>query len=213
MGRNHDLDARFWDGVAEGYAKKPVSDFAAYERKLAITKSFLSPTDVVLDVGCGTGSLALELAPHASEVHALDFSREMIEIGKGKARDQGVHNIMFHQSTLEGSDAFSREQLDGICAYNILHLVEDRPATLQLIHTYLKPGGFFVSSTAVLAESAIPFRPILAAMRFFGKAPPVGIFRARQLLREIEDAGFVDIATPDVGAKKTVGFVTAKKPS
>ncbi len=36
-------DARFWDGIAEDYAAKPVQDTAAFERKIAVTKSLLHP--------------------------------------------------------------------------------------------------------------------------------------------------------------------------
>jgi len=205
-------DNPFWDKLAERYAKQPIANLASYERKLEVTKARLSPTDVILDIGCGTGSLALELAPHVAEVHALDFSGEMIRIGKSKARDQNVTNVTFHQTTLEATDGFQTAQFDGICAYNILHLVEDRGDTLQRIFTYLKPGGFFVSSTACLGESFVPYTPILAVMRWLGKAPRVQIFRVESLLRDIRETGFVDISTPDVAAKKMVAFVTATKP-
>ena len=67
-------DARFWDSIAEKYAAQPVEDQAAFDRKIAITKEHMEPTDVVLDIGCGTGSLALILAPHAAHVHGLDLS-------------------------------------------------------------------------------------------------------------------------------------------
>ena len=205
-------DDVFWDRLAERYAKQPIANLASYERKLDVTKSRLSPTDVILDIGCGTGSLALELAPHVATVHALDFSGEMIKVGQRKASDQNVTNVAFHQSTLEAAEGFRPGQFDGICAYNILHLVEDRADTLQRIFAYLKPGGFFISSTVCLGESFVPYKPVLAVMRWFGKAPPVRIFSAKELLSEIRDAGFADISTPDVGAKKIVAFVAATKP-
>jgi ubiquinone/menaquinone biosynthesis C-methylase UbiE len=205
-------DNLFWDKLAERYAKQPIANLESYERKLDVTKSRLSPTDVILDIGCGTGSLALELAPHVAAVHALDFSGEMIRVGKRKASDQNVTNITFHQSTLEAVEGFQPGQFDGICACNILHLVEDRADTLQRVFAYLKPGGFFISSTACLGESFVPYQPILAVMRWLGKAPPVRIFSAGALLHDIRDAGFIDISTPDVGAKKLVAFAAATKP-
>ena len=202
----------FWDKLAERYAQQPIANLASYERKLDVTKSRLSPTDVILDIGCGTGSLALELSPHVAEVHALDFSGEMIKIGERKARDQKATNITFHQTTLEAAEGFQPGQFDGICAYNILHLVEDRADTLRRIFAYLRPGGFFISSTACLGESLVPYSPILAVMRWLGKAPPVRVFGAESLLRDIRETGFVDISTPDVAAKKIVAFVAATKP-
>ena len=80
--------AAFWDGIAEKYAKQPVADPDAFDAKIAITKSRMKPTDVVLDIGCGTGSLALRLADSAAEVHGLDISSEMIRIANGKAQAQ-----------------------------------------------------------------------------------------------------------------------------
>ena len=115
-------------------------------------------------------------------------------------------------STLEAVEGIRPGQFDGICAYSILHLVEDRADTLQRIFAYLKPGGFFISSTVCLGESFVPYQPILAVMRWLGKAPPVRIFSAGALLHDIREAGFIDISTPDVGAKKIVAFVAATRP-
>ena len=53
---------KFWDGIAEKYAKRPISDMAAYEYTLGRTRSYLKPEDQVLELGCGTGSTALLLA-------------------------------------------------------------------------------------------------------------------------------------------------------
>ncbi|MBW1831107.1 MAG: class I SAM-dependent methyltransferase, partial [Deltaproteobacteria bacterium] len=129
-----------------------------------------------------------------------------------KASDEKATNITFHQTTLEAAEGFQPGQFDGICAYNILHLVEDRADTLRRIFAYLRPGGFFISSTACLGESLVPYSPILAVMRWLGKAPPVRVFGAESLLRDIRETGFVDISTPDVAAKKIVAFVAATKP-
>ena len=54
----HVNNAAFWNKLAEKYARQPVANPAAFERKIAATQSLMTPDDVVLDVGCGTGSLA-----------------------------------------------------------------------------------------------------------------------------------------------------------
>jgi arsenite methyltransferase len=206
--------AEFWNQVAEGYAAKPVENPDAFERKIAITKAQMRPGDVVLDIGCGTGSLALRLAPEAGEVHGLDVSDEMVRIAEEKTAAQGVDNVTFHTGLFdEGFTAFEPGSLDGICAYSILHLLEDRTAALARIHALLKPGGFFVSSTVSLGETWIPFRPILAVMRWIGKAPVVKIVSRQTLLDELAAAGFEAIEQPDVGAKKIVTFLVARRPA
>lgn len=204
---------QFWDDIAESYAKKPVEDPAAFERKIEITKARLRPTDVVLDIGCGTGSLALRLAASAAHVHGLDISNEMVRIARAKASDAETTNASFHVGAFDETfEAFGRSSLDCICAYSILHLIEDREAALKRMWTLLRPGGSLVSSTVCLGSSWIPFSPILWTMRQFGKAPWVGILDDKRLVSDMTDAGFTDIEKPPVGAKPTVAFVVARRP-
>ncbi len=205
-------DAGFWDGIAESYAAKPVDDPEAFERKIAITQRLMKPDHVVLDVGCGTGSLALRLAPHAARVHGLDISSEMIRIARGKARDQGVDNVTFHVGAEHETMDFEAEGLDGICAYSILHLVEDRPAMLDRLYSWLKPGGFLVSSTVTLGDSWFPYGAMITIMRWAGRAPSVQMVKRRTLQQEVERAGFVDVQLPDVGAQSQITFLVARKP-
>ena len=205
--------AAFWNGLAEKYAKQPVANPEAFEAKIAITKSRMKATDVVLDIGCGTGSLALRLAGSAAHVHGLDISSEMTRIADGKARAQKVDNVTFHTGAFDDSfRAFGAESLDGICAYSLLHLVEDRSAALEHIFSLLKAGGFFISSTVCLGESWVPYGPLIWSMRLVGKAPMVKIFDKRTLEEEIRRSGFVDVSQPDVGAKGDIAFIVAKKP-
>lgn len=205
-------DIAFWDGIAASYAAKPVDDPAAFERKIAITRRHLRPDHTVLDVGCGTGSLALMLAPFAREVHGLDVSGEMIRFANRKKADAGVQNLTFHVGGWDDYDGFGPASLDGLLAYSLLHLVADRDAALAKVFDLLKPGGFFVSSTVCLGQSWIPYRPLLSVMHWLGKAPPVDILRRDQLVAEVERAGFVDLELPDVGAKPEITFLVARKP-
>jgi ubiquinone/menaquinone biosynthesis C-methylase UbiE len=206
-------DAAFWNGLAEKYSKQPVADPAAFERKIARTKSLLTPLDVVLDIGCGTGSLALRLAPSAAHVHGLDLSSEMIRIARDKAAAAQVTNVTFHVGPFDDSfQVFEDGSLPVLCAYSLLHLVEDLPATLAQIFRLLKPGGYFVSSTVCLGESWLPYRPLLWLLRALGKAPMVKLLDKGTLVAAVQRAGFVEITQPDVGAAANIAFLIARKP-
>ncbi len=206
-------NAAFWNNLAEKYAKKPVENPAAFERKIAITKSLMTPRDVVLDIGCGTGSLALRLSPCCAQVHGLDLSNEMIRIARGKTEAAQVTNATFHVGPFDDSfTVFEEGSLRGICAYSLLHLADDLPAMLRQVFRLLEPGGFFVSSTVCLGGSWVPYGPILRIMRAFGKAPTVSVFSKRTLEDEVKLAGFVDIVQPDVGADANIAFMVAAKP-
>lgn len=206
-------DSRFWDDMAERYAAQPVELPDAFERKIEITRSRMRPDSVVLDVGCGTGSLALRLADAGAHVHGLDLSPEMVRIANRKAAAQGEDRVTFHAGPFESFDAVPPGSLDGLCAYSLLHLVADRAATLARIHALLKPGGFFISSTATLGDTWVPYRPIIAMMRMVGKAPYVDVIGRDTITAEVRAAGFVDLEAPDVGAKPTTTFLVATKPA
>lgn len=47
----------------------------------------------LLDAGCATGSLAIELAQHGDEVWAFDFDEEMILLAKQKKKQSGLSNF------------------------------------------------------------------------------------------------------------------------
>lgn len=201
--------ATFWNNLAEEYAAKPVELPEAFDRKTEITRALIGPDTVVLDVGCGTGSFLLRLAPHAGELHGVDFSSEMIRIARDKA--QGVDHLTFHVCPLDEMP-FEEGAFDVVCAYSILHLVEDREAALETLFRLVKPGGHLVHSTVCLGESWVPMGAIVSVMRFFGKAPFVGDFSKADLDADMRSVGFVDIAHHDVGQKKRTAFGTARRP-
>lgn len=205
-------EAAFWNGLAESYARQPVANPGAFERKIEVTRARMKPTDVVLDIGCGTGSLALRLASAANTIHGLDISSEMIRIARGKAQAAAAANVSFHVGPFDSFEHFQPESLDGICAFSLLHLVENRQAALERIYGLLRPGGFFVSSTVCLGESWVPSRPMLQVLHWLGKAPRVHTLRKHVLEDELRAVGFTDLAQPDVGAKSTIAFIVAEKP-
>ncbi|WP_238152099.1 class I SAM-dependent methyltransferase [Microbulbifer sp. A4B17] len=61
----------------------------------------------ILEFGCGTGATAIYHAPHVQHIEAVDISENMLEIGRTKAREACIDNIIFTRATLTELNAES----------------------------------------------------------------------------------------------------------
>lgn len=179
----------FWDDSAEKYVKSPIKDQATYEKKLDITREYLSKDSRVLEFGCGSGATAMLHAPFVKEIVASDLSEKMIELARQQAEQQGIEGIEFRQGTLATLD-LAPESFDAVLGLNVLHLLDDVNETIQRVYDVLKPGGVFVSSTSLIGEVNFLFRGLISAMQFVGMAPYVSRFTQQQLLDMLQQAGF-----------------------
>ena len=198
----------FWDRIAERYAKKPVGDEAAYQKKLAVTREYFRPDMGVLEIGCGTGSTAIAHAPYVAHIRATDISKKMIEIAKGKAAAARVQNVTFEALAAQDLDV-ARESVDAVLALSLLHLREDKEAVIGRIHDMLRPGGLFVSNTVCLGDSMKWFRFVGPIGRWLGVFPLVRVFTRKELAESLASAGFeIEYEwQPD----KRVVFIIARK--
>ena len=181
--------ATFWDKIAEKYAKQPVANEEAYQKKLEITQGYFTSDMEVLELGCGTGSTAITHAPFVKHIRATDISDNMLAIGKRKADAAEISNISFEKATVEDID-LTDNSLDMVMTHSLLHLLEDKEAAIAKIFKALKPGGVFVSNTVCLRDRMWFMAPLLPIMRLFGFAPMVKVFGADHLVSSIEKAGF-----------------------
>ncbi len=206
-------DQHFWDRVARKYARDPIKDMAGYTRTLESTRKRLRETDIVLELGCGTGTTALSLAPAVARLVGTDVSGEMIAIAQEKAGAQGCGNAEF--AVVPAERAFGADgAFDAVLAFNVLHLIADRPATLRQAIRALKPGGLFISKTPCLSEMNPLLKFAVPVAQLVGKAPHVAFFSALALEREIESAGFeiIERARHGSGRKDPRIFIVARAP-
>ncbi|MBB4196661.1 cyclopropane fatty-acyl-phospholipid synthase-like methyltransferase [Rhodoblastus sphagnicola] len=140
---------------------------------LAATARQLKPTDRVLEIGCGAGSTAIRLAPYAGSWMATDFSAEMLRIAEAKPAPKNLRFVL-----ADAENAFDGGPFDAICAFQILHLVDDLPGLLSRIHAHLKPGGLLLLQG---------YRPEQVAYRTGGPSQVENLY-TRQLL----EAAFAD---------------------
>lgn len=206
-------DARFWDRIARKYARDPIKDMVGYERTIERTGALLGAGDTVLELGCGTGTTALRLAPRVARLLATDVSPEMITIAREKAVQAGIGNVEFAVASAT-EPAWQEGSFDAVLAFNVLHLVPERAAALATAYRVLKPGGLFVSKTACLAEMSLLIRMAIPLMRAVGKAPYVDVFSGLELENDVRAAGFAveECARHGSTRKDPRVFIVARKP-
>lgn len=115
-------------------------------RRYAVLKSSLKPGDSALDVCCGTGDFAFELAKivgQSGRILGTDFSRPMIEIAQAKAARSGMQWVEFlTANTCELP--FSDGSFDCVTVGFGVRNLADVDAGLAEMVRVLKPGGRLV---------------------------------------------------------------------
>ncbi|MFJ7916340.1 MULTISPECIES: class I SAM-dependent methyltransferase [unclassified Lysinibacillus] len=90
----------------------------------------------ILDVGCGTGDLAHEIAALGAKIHGIDASHDMIIAALQKYPD-----ITFH--TMDATVLNLTNQFDAVFSNAALHWMKQPDEVIQNIYNALKQGGSF----------------------------------------------------------------------
>ncbi|MEM8555415.1 MAG: class I SAM-dependent methyltransferase [Pseudomonadota bacterium] len=200
--------ADFWDKAAEKYAKSKIRDMAGYEETLGRMKALLRPQDSVVEIGCGTGSTALELAGSVASYTGTDISPKMIEIAKSKQGPSTPQNLQFEVTK---ADASLPQGTSVVLALNLLHLLPDLDATLNHLHNSLPPSGRLIAKTVLLKEGAWYISMLLPLLKAIGKAPPIVRLSQSDVMKALETAGFEVSETIHQGGAVPRLFTVASK--
>ena len=93
-----------------------------------------------LEIGCGTGAFARQLAKRCKRVVGLDLSSEMIRVAR--SRSSGVDNVEFQMGDAMTWD-FPQAHFDFICSIATFHHLQQRELLLK-VKEALKPRGVLV---------------------------------------------------------------------
>lgn len=133
-------DKKFWNRIAQKYDSQSTKYKEAYNSNIRLTIENTCANCSLLEIGCGTGIITNEVAPHVASIHATDISEKMIEIAIEKANITGNDNITF--SVADGYNLdFNGQKFDAILLFNILHLISEPNIFLTELKKHLKPDG------------------------------------------------------------------------
>ncbi|EFX04536.1 methyltransferase type 11 [Grosmannia clavigera kw1407] len=160
----------------------------------------------VLEIGCGTGLLALQMAPYVRSIVAVDAAQGMIDVLRQRlAETPEAANISSLCAILEDPEdpvlppavetvtgsgsAGPRRKFDLITSHLVLHHIPDHAALLKTLHGCLKPGG------QVALTDFEDFGP--EARRFHPEDRMAGVehhgINAALFARQMRNSGFEDV--------------------
>jgi ubiquinone/menaquinone biosynthesis C-methylase UbiE len=181
---------KFWDLISARYAASPISDITAYKTKIETIKAYLSPEDVVLDIGCGTGTQCGDLAADVKQVTGIDISGKLLAIAEQRKAERKLDNVEFIKTSLY-DERFKPDSFDIVMAFYVLHFFEDLDAVVERIHALLKPWGLFISETACLGEKDQITARLVRFAGQLGLLPKINLLTTRRLEQAMEQADFM----------------------
>lgn len=146
-------------GVLRTHSWRNVANSAAY------LTPHLKPGLRVLDIGCGPGSLTIDLAKHTpdGQVIGIDYVPDPLDQARLAATQAGVNNVEFEVGDIHSLD-FPDDTFDIVHAHQVLQHISDPIKALQEMRRVAKPGGI-----VAIRESA--------AMTWYPESPGIGAWR------------------------------------
>jgi ubiquinone/menaquinone biosynthesis C-methylase UbiE len=159
------MESQVWNLIDEiglaGPEHLDAAYVAAYDRKAGYDASEdvslllalgLEPRSTLVDLGAGTGTLALAAAASCARVVAVDVSAEMLAAIKEKAVRLGVANLDCVQAGFLSYE-HTGSPADFVCSRHALHHLPDfwKVVALERVASMLRPGGLLLLRDLVFA--------------------------------------------------------------
>lgn len=118
---------------------------ATGEAKGDETELLSQERDLVVELGCGTGSFAQEMAGRGYDIMGIDNSEQMLQIAIDK-RDKSGYDIMYLEQDMREFELYSTAgTFLSVCdSVNYLTDPKDVVKMLSLVNNYLYPGGIII---------------------------------------------------------------------
>ncbi len=200
----------FWNLISNSYAKKPIENEQLFNETLGKIKKRVNVSDCIIDYGCGTGTLSIEVSGNVKEIIGIDISKNMIKIAKQKTKNRNIENIEYIKTTLF-DERFKKESFDIILAFNVLHFLKDTTKVVQRINELLKPGGLLISETPCMSEKVGPSSIFIYLLSKIGIIPYIKLLKFRELENLMASKNFKIIEKKNLSDIPRDYFIIAEK--
>lgn len=190
-----------WNKIAPQFNKWMKTD--EYPLNFA-AKVHKEPDYTVLDLGCGNGSVTLEVAKHVKQVTAVDISEEMLKLVQKNAAADGTSNIKYIQSSIEEIEVDEIGQYDIVIASRSLGSIKDIKKELKKIDSIAKKYVYMTHWSAASNQfekdlckvTGMPHHPhpdyiyvcnMLYQMDIYANLEPINC-SSRHIYRDLNDA-------------------------
>ena len=183
-------DAASYDGVSETFGR--LSDrFSAPLARRLVDAAQVRPSQRVLDVGTGTGVVALEAAARVGaegSVLGIDISEEMLATARAKAaRLPQADRVELRRADVQALD-LADASFDAVVSLFAIHHLSDPAEALRHMHRVLRPGG-----RLAVAVGSGP--PLVSAAALVRAAQRIGELWRRLRGRELAAPAFLERLT------------------
>ena len=123
------------------------SEWADFIEKIINKELSEIPAKLVLDLGCGTGSMTLELASRGYDMTGVDSSPEMLDIARLRAEKSGIQgDILWLCQDMREFELYGTVDVVVSCLDCINHITKPSEVKkcFSLVHNYLIPDGLFI---------------------------------------------------------------------
>ncbi|MFI3170806.1 MAG: class I SAM-dependent methyltransferase [Eubacteriales bacterium] len=121
----------------------PYDEWCTYLHELLI--EYKKDSGIVLDLGCGTGSVTERLASKGYDMIGVDCSLEMLDIAMQKPSRE-AYNILYLLQDMREFELYGTVEA-AVCLCDSMNYIieeEDLLKVFRLVNNYLDPGGIFI---------------------------------------------------------------------